>query len=40
MLLGNGCVPVNFNRIFNIWDFGISLIATIAGIDLIGSITT
>lgn len=38
MLLGNGCVPVNIGRIFNIWDFGIALIAAFAGVDLIGGI--
>lgn len=33
MLLGGGCVP-NLDRLFNVWDFGISLAATLAGTNV------
>jgi len=37
-LLGGGCIPVSLDRLFNIWDFGISAAATLAGTNLIGGI--
>ncbi len=33
-LMGSGCI--SSNRLFNVWDFGISAAATLFGVNLAG----
>ncbi len=38
-LLGSGCIgDLTVNRLFNVWDFGISLVATLVGTNLLGGL--